>query len=320
VAQPGKKRPPPNAVGKRVVTEEQYRVLVAEYMLHPGQHATVAKLAQLNYRTCKKAWEEGLAYPYARQPLRDLVTKTSADLLAMDQLERETVAAETGQPVAGPQRGPDGRISVSPDELSQIVVQNGIAQLTRTRLEEMKLLNGTRANAHLGQKLMATLDRPLERLAARIAAGIDEACKANEEGQPLSFSDGIRDALLIFRTAVEMGKTQAATTKLTVESGGVVLRDLRTSLATGDAFAKKEDEGGDEDVEDEAALFARLEEDERDVPKRRARLEARFRRGSGQAPPPAQHEGEPPAPPGPNTEVDDAASADVDDGEDDGET
>lgn len=319
MAQPGKKKPPPNAAGKRVVTEEQYRVLVAEYMLHPGQHATVAKLAQLNYRTCKKAWEEGLAYPYARQPLRDLVTKTSADLLAMDQLERETIAAETGQPVAGPQRGPDGRIPITPDELNQIVVQNGIAQLTRTRLEEMKLLNGTRASTHLGQRLMAVLEKPLERLAVRIAAGIEEACKANEEGQPLAFSDGMRDALLIFRTAEELRKTQAATTKLTVESGGIVLRDLRTSLATGDAFAKKEDDGGDEEADDEAALRARLEEDERDLPKRRARFEARFGRTGGQTPPPAQHDVEPPASPGPNTEVDDASSADADDGEDDGE-
>lgn len=288
-----------------------YKRLVAFYMGHPAQHNQAAKATGLNYRTCRKAWEEGLDYDYARQPIRDIVVPANADLLALDRLEREAVAQEGGElPPAPPLTG-------SGDALNEEVVRNGVANLVRKRIAAMKLLERTQENAAVGQAMMRILNPSITELAHLVADRMDRASKLARErpDDPLGHGSMVGDGMLLLRAASEIGKTQAMITKLAVESEGLVLRDLRASLTTGDAFTTKQAEEVEE--VDDATLLARIQEEEQDIPKRRARIQARLNAGSGQTRT-AQHEVVMPASPPVVQEVVHANAGD-DDADDDGE-
>lgn len=290
-----------------------YKRLVAAYMAHPGQHYAAVKATGLNYRTCRKAWEEGLPYDYARQPIRDVVVPANADLIALDRLEREAVAEEGGElSPAPPLTGPN-------ETLDEEVVRNGVANLVRKRMAAMKLLTRTQENASMGQALLHILMPSLKELAEFVAERMSKAVKVAKEAGPDAdpgLGASVIEGFQLLRVAGEMGRTQAAATKLTVESEGLVLRDLRTSLTTGDAFTNKKAADDIEEVDDET-LLKQLEAEEADLPKRKARIAARLgvglRTGSGSKPA-VQHVVEMPATPAAPTTEPSQEGADAGDG------
>jgi hypothetical protein len=81
-----------------------WEAMLAEYRLHPAEHAVVARSVGVNVNTCRRYWLEGgksTRRPWAAEPIKDIVERENLALRAELQLDRETaeraVARELGQ-------------------------------------------------------------------------------------------------------------------------------------------------------------------------------------------------------------------------------
>jgi hypothetical protein len=256
---------PSPAPSKRVsgqITAEEYSALVSCYRLHPGQHRRVALLTGLNYRTCRKAWEQGLPYHGDGVALSKAVSAAMQGEAALQGVAQWAGAAQPGAPGEQPPTPWQPAEGLSADQARAI-----IAKLASVRAAELALLDETRLNAHATQSALGESREELVAIGRRIKATLRRIA----DGKPAPEGDtfDLKEALGALKTFVLLGKFATQTVKVALEAERIVLSDL-TSYIEGLAPKPGEggaggnggngDQGGDDETSDEE-LMAELERD-----------------------------------------------------------
>lgn len=174
----------------RVISDEQLDALLEHYRANPphrrADHVAAGKVAGVNWRTAKRAWERGWANT---EPLRDRVADEQTRARAV--LRREDIEAE--RQLAATERARD----------LELAVEDGAAQTAR----ELAIVRGVQGQALDLLNQLAKLQPAIGQLVARITATAptdpDEALRRLERLVRLT-----REAGQLAQAAIEMERAR----------------------------------------------------------------------------------------------------------------
>jgi hypothetical protein len=225
------------------ISAEQHQRLVAAYRAFPAQHGRAAKMAGLNYRTARKAWETGLPWPGMGEPIHGLIGAT--------------VTGEAVPPAGStPPGGPDGAPKPMRSSVDLILLTYLI------REQQLDLAEKARANAGRLAKSVEELTPGLLKMATGVQTDIEAWMQEREKkvaaGAPPDHEGDIQSGLAILRAGALFARAVSLIVKASVETDRVLIAGLRDQV---DAQEAVKDSGAGKNLTDEEILARHAEDD-----------------------------------------------------------